>query len=149
MPTLAVNKTAQRDYAIEGTLEAGLKLKGFEVKAIKAGKISLKGAYVRIKQDEPWLIGAYIAPYQPQNTPPDYDPYRSRKLLLNKKEIAHLLGKQAEQGLTLVPLRVYTKKSRIKLEIGIGKGLKKADRREKIKKKEFERKRQRLLKQRG
>lgn len=145
MPTLAVNKTAKRDYQIQETLEAGLKLKGYEVKAVKTGKMSLKGAYVRIKDNEPWLIGAHIAPYQPKNTPPEYNPNRIRKLLFKKKEITHLLGKQAQAGLTLIPLRVYTKKGKLKLEVGIGKGLKKTDKREKLKKKEFERRKQRFL----
>jgi SsrA-binding protein len=147
MPTLAINKQARRNFELLGeTYEAGIKLKGFEVKAAKQGKVSLRGAYVRIKQQEPWLIGAQISPYQPKNTPSDYDPLRDRKLLLKKSEIARLLGKQQEGGLTLLPLRMYTKKGKVKLELGAGKGLKKTDKREKLKKKEFKRRQQRALK---
>lgn len=145
MSTLVVNPSAKNDYHIQETFEAGLKLRGYEVKAVKAGKMSLKGAYVRIKDSEPWLIGASIAPYQPKNTPADYKPDRARKLLFTKKEIGYLLGKQTQVGLTIVPLRVYTKKGKLKLEVGIGKGLKKADKRERLKRKEFEKRKQRLL----
>ena len=149
MPTLATNPRAKYDYHILETYEAGLVLTGYEVKAIKTGLISLKGSYVAIKNEEVWLINAFIPPYQPKNTPADYQPDRTRKLLLNKKEIKGLIGRSKQKGLTLIPLRVYTKKERIKLEFGIAKGLRKIDKRELIKKRAVEREIQRELKLRG
>ena len=146
MKSLALNKQAKYDYEILETLEAGLALRGYEVKAIKIGHISLKGAYVSIKNDEAYLLNAHISAYQPKNMPKDYDPERARKLLLHKREIQHLIGKSKEKGLTLVPIKVYTKKSRIKLEFGVGKGKKKVDKRQSIKKREVKRKIDRLLK---
>lgn len=143
--TYATNPRAHFDYQILETLEAGLVLKGHEVKAVKSGKLSIKGAYVKILSGEVWLIGATISPYQPGNTPADYDSQRSRKLLLNKKEIRDL-SKKLETGLTAVPIKVYGKKNLIKLEVGIARGKKKYDKREAIKKREFERKEKRLTK---
>lgn len=138
--SLAENRRARYDYEILETYEAGLVLKGYEVKAIKTGHISLKGSYVVIKNKEAYLLNAFIPPYQPANTPDDYNPERSRKLLLNKSEIVSLIGKSKQKGLTLVPLKLYTKKSRIKLLFGIGKGKRKIDKRELIKEREFKRK---------
>jgi len=136
---LVINKRAKFDYDILKTFEAGLVLKGYEVKAIKNGKMSLKGSYVVLKNNEAFLINASISPYQPKNTPDDYDIERSRKLLLHEQEIKHIIGKSKEKGLTLVPIRVYTKKGRIKLELGIGKGKRKSDKREVIKEREAKR----------
>lgn len=136
---LAENRRARYDYEILESYEAGLVLKGYEVKAIKTGHISLKGSYVVTKDNEAYLINAFIPPYQPANTPVNYNPERSRKLLLNKSEIKTLIGKSKQKGLTLVPLRIYTKKSRVKLLFGIGKGKRKIDKRETIKKREAER----------
>ena len=121
MPTLATNPRAKYDYHILETYEAGLVLTGYEVKAIKTGLISLKGSYVAIKNEEVWLINAFIPPYQPKNTPADYQPDRTRKLLLNKKEIKGLIGRSKQKGLTLIPLRVYTKKGKIKLGFALGR----------------------------
>jgi len=149
MPTLATNPRAKFDYHILETFEAGLVLFGHEVKAIKNNQMSLKGSYITIKNEEAWLINAQISLYQPKNTPNDYDPIRTRKLLLNKKEIKSLIGRIKQRGLTLVPLRVYTKHSRIKLGFGLGQGKKKIDKREKIKKRETDRKISRVLKDRG
>ena len=149
MPTLATNPRAKFDYHILETFEAGLVLFGHEVKAIKNNQMSLKGSYITIKNEEAWLINAQISLYQPKNTPDDYDPTRTRKLLLNKKEIKSLIGRIKQKGLTLVPLRVYTKHNRIKLGFGLGQGKKKADKREKIKKREIDRKIARDLKDRG
>lgn len=149
MKVLAQNKKAKFDYEILDKFEAGIVLTGQEVKSIRAGKISLKGSFVVFKGEEPYLIGANIPPYQPKNSPPDYDPERARKLLLNKAEINQLIGKIKEKGLTLVPLKVYTKRARIKLEFGIGKGKKKSDKRETIKKRETERTIKRELNIRG
>lgn len=138
----ATNPRAHFDYQILETLEAGLVLSGYEVKAVKNGKASIKGSYVKIISNEPCLVGANIAPYQPANTPADYDPQRSRKLLLNKKEVNDL-SKKLESGLTLVPLKLYGKKNLIKLELALARGKKKYDKRETIKKKEFERREKR------
>ena len=139
MPTLAKNKKAYHDYEVLEEFEAGLVLNGQEVKAIKEGKISLKGSYVMIREEEAFLVGVNIPPYQPKNAPDDYDSKRSRKLLLTKKQIKYLMGKSNERGLTLVPLRVYTKKGLIKLKFGVCRGKKKHDKRKKIKDREIDR----------
>lgn len=138
------NKKIFHDYKILETYEAGISLAGHEVKAIKSGKASLKGAYVKIMNEEAFLIGAVISPYQPENTPKDYDPQRTRKLLLKKREISKLLGKK--KGLTMVPIKLYNKRGIIKLEIGLVQSLKKYDKRELIKKKEEKRKIERVIK---
>jgi SsrA-binding protein len=145
MKTLANNKRAVFDYQILEKFEAGIALLGHEVKAIRIGRISLAGSYVVLKGEEVFLINCNIPPYQPKNTPSDYDPKRSRKLLLKKREIRRLLGKKKEQGLTLVPLKVYTKNKLIKVEVGLAKGKKKFDKREAIKKREAERNIKRAL----
>lgn len=149
MKVLSDNKKARFDYEILEKFEAGIILNGQEVKSIRNGNISLKGSYVVIRGEEPYLIGANIPPYQPKNASPDYDPERSRKLLLNKKEIDYLVGKAEERGLTLIPLKIYTKYARIKLEFGIGKGKKKSDKRETIKKRDTDREIKRELNIRG
>jgi len=134
-----INKKAYFNYEILETFQAGIVLTGQEVKSIKNGRISLAGSYVILKGEEIFLIGADIPPYQPKNAPRDYDPKRFRKLLLNKSEIRYLIGKSRQTGLTLIPLKVYTKRQKIKLEFGLAKGKKKVDKREKIKKREIER----------
>ena len=139
MKILAWNKKAGFDYEILESYEAGLVLYGHEVKAIKTGHVSLTGSYVVAKGNEFFLINALIPPYQPANTPKDYDPQRSRKLLLKKSEIRSLVGKSKTKGLTLIPIKLYTKKSKIKLEFALAKGKKKIDKREKIKKRDIER----------
>lgn len=146
MPTLAVNRKARFDYHILETYEAGLSLLGHEVKAAKQGKLSLKGAYVIIRQEEAWLLNAHIAPYQPKNTPESYEPARTRRLLLHKKEIKSLIGRTKERGLTLVPLRAYTKQGKVKLAVGLARGKKNFDKREAIKKRESQKKIARALK---
>lgn len=154
MPIFVVNKRANFDYDIEETYEAGLVLLGHEVKSIKTGHISLKGSYVAFKKvkskilSEAYLINAHIPLYKLAGLRPNYDPTRPRKLLLTKKEIAYLLGKKQQPGLTLVPLKIYTKRSFIKLEFGVGKGRKKFDKREVIKKRELDRSIRTLTKQR-
>lgn len=146
MKDLALNKKARLDYEILEIFEAGLVLEGQEVKAIKAGKMSLKGSFVTIARGEPFLTGATISPYQPKNTAQDYDPSRPRKLLLKKREIQKIIGKFQEKGLTLIPLKVYNKVPRIKLSFAIARGKKKYDKREDIKKREFNRDKDRHLK---
>ncbi|MBZ9572849.1 SsrA-binding protein SmpB [Patescibacteria group bacterium] len=143
------NKKAYFNYQILEKFKAGIVLIGQEVKAIKSGKISLRGSFVVLRDEEIFLIGANIPPYQPKNAPKDYNPQRSRKLLLKKVEIKHLIGKAHQKGLTMVPLRVYTDKGKIKLEFAIARGKKKFDKRELIKKREIEREIQRALKKRG
>ncbi len=120
-------------------------LKGYEVKSIKTGKVSIKGSYVKILNGEPFLVGAIISPYQVKNIPEDYDPQASRKLLLSKKQISVLVGTSQAHGLTLVPLKLYDKKGFVKLLIGIARGKKKYDKRETIKKKDVARSKQRGL----
>lgn len=121
-------------------------LTGQEVKSIKGGRVQLAGSYVVPREQEMFLIGAHIPPYQPNNAPRDYNPERNRKLLLHKKEIRYLLGKARERGLTLVPLKVYTQKRMVKLEFGLARGKKKQDKREFLKKREAKREIERALK---
>lgn len=141
----ASNSKAGFDYEILETIEAGIVLEGHEVKSIKTGKASIKGSYVKIYNEEPFLVGATISPYQPANTPKNYDPQRSRKLLLSKNEISKFIGLSQSQGLTLIPLKFYDKKGKIKLLVGVAKGKKKYDKRETIKKKDTARAKQRGL----
>lgn len=139
MSIFAENRKADYDYNILEVYEAGLVLIGQEVKSIKAGHINLSGSYVVFKGPEPYLVGAKIPPWQPKNAPSDYNPEQPRKLLLNNKEIRYLLGKANEKGFTMIPLKVYEKHGRIKLEFGLAKGKKKFDKKEKIKKRDIER----------
>ena len=118
-------------------------LKGFEVKSVKTGKVSIKGSYVKILNGEPFLIGATISPYQVGNIPDNYDAQSSRKLLLSKKEISVLVKTSQAHGLTFIPLKLYDKKGRVKLLIGIAKGKKKYDKRSSLKKKDVARAKQR------
>ncbi len=136
---IATNKRAYFDYEILETYEAGIELLGFEVKSIKTGRINLAGAYVVIRDGQAWLLNADIPAYQPKNAPADYDTKRTRRLLLKKSEIKNLIGRTQEKGLTLTPLKVYTKNHRIKLEIGLAKSRKKYDKRELIRKRETQR----------
>ena len=145
MQIYAENKKAHFDYEIIEKYEAGLVLIGQEVKSIKTGHISLSGSYVVISQNEPYLIGAKIPPYQPKNAPENYNPEQSRKLLLNKKEIDYLAGKANAKGFSLIPLKVYNKNGRIKIEFALARGKKKYDKKEKIKKRDTERQIQKEL----
>jgi len=145
MKEVARNKRAYFDYEILEKFEAGISLLGQEVKAIKSGRINLAGSYAILRAGEVWLLGADIPPYQPRNAPQDYDSQRTRKLLLTEKEIKSLAGEIKGTGLTLVPLRAYIKGRLVKIELGLGKGKKKADKRELIKKRETEREMRRTL----
>lgn len=127
MKNLATNKRATFDYTILEKFEGGLALLGTEVKAVKAGHMSLRGAFITMHGEEAYLTNATIPPWQPKNTPESYDPMRSRKVLLHKREIRSLIGSKQTQGLTIVPLRVYNQGSRIKVEIALAKGKKKYD----------------------
>jgi len=146
MKILSENKKAFFNYEILEKFTAGISLTGQEVKSLKTRGINLAGSYVVIRNEEAFWIGAKIPPYQPKNAPPDYQPERSRKLLLKKSEIKYLLGKSKQKGLTLVPLKLYTTKGKIKLEFALVKGKRKVDKKEKIKKREIEREIQRYLK---
>ncbi len=147
MMILSENRKAKFDFEILETFEAGIELFGFEVKAVKTHKINLEGSYVFPRLGEFFLVGATIAPYQPQNTPKDYESSRERKLLLRKKEINYLLGKLSKKGLTILPIKVYIKSGRIKLEIAIARKFKKYDKRERIKERESNRKIERAIKE--
>lgn len=143
---LIQNKKVRLNYNITETFEAGIELFGFEVKSLREKQGSLEGSHIIVRGNETFMIGATIPPYQPKNTPEKYDPARNRKLLLTKKEIARLLGYEKQKGLTIVPILVYNKGSKIKIEIGVAKGKKKYDKRESIKKKDTERDIKRSLK---
>lgn len=145
--TLARNKKAFHNYHVLETYEAGIVLKGTEVKSIRASQVDIKEAIVRIEGEEAWLVGCHVQPYSHGNIT-NHEPTRRRKLLLHKKEIARLMGRVQEQGLTLIPLRLYLKNGRIKLEVGLCKGKKLHDKRDAIKKREAGREIERALKQR-
>lgn len=146
MTTLAINKRADFDYELDNRFEAGLVLTGAEVKSVKNGHLSLKGSFVTMHDGELYLTNANISPYPFAKTSTLHDPTRSRKLLIKKSEIRSLIGKLHNKGLTLVPLRVYTKRRLIKLEFAVGHGKKAFDKRSDIAKKESERNIRRALK---
>ncbi len=133
------NKKGYYDYNILDKFEAGIVLFGQEVKSIRTGRINLSGSYVSLKDSELYLVGVKIPPYQPNNAGAGYNEERLRKLLLNKKEINELTGKAKQKGFSLIPLKVYDKSGRIKLEFGLAKGKKKYDKKEKIKKRDISR----------
>jgi SsrA-binding protein len=139
MPIYAINKRAKFDYELGDHYEAGMVLHGHEVKSVKTGHVSLKGAFVTFKKAEAYLTNAFIPPYKFAGEITNYDPVRPRKLLLKKKELSYLLGKRQAEGLTLVPLTIKSKHGLIKLEFAIGKGRKKYDKREVIKKRDIDR----------
>ncbi len=147
MAILAENKKAYFDYEILERFEAGMKLLGWEVKAIKGKKTSLAGARAIIRAGEIFLVGLDIAPYQPNNPPQNYEEQRTIKLLLSKKEINRAEGKISQKGLTLVPLKLYTKSGKIKAEVALVKGKKQFEKREKIKERETKRKIGRIIKE--
>ncbi len=149
MSDYSFNRQANYEYAILENYEAGLVLTGQEVKSIRHGHISLQGAYVVINNEEAFLINATVPPYQAKNTPAGYEPTHSRKLLLRREEIRSLIGKTQQKGLTLVPLRVYNKSGKIKLGFALARGKKEYDKREKIKKREFQREKERALRTKG
>jgi SsrA-binding protein len=139
------NKKAFHDYFIEERYEAGLVLEGWEVKAIRAGRVQLKEAYVVLKKEEVWLVGCHISPLATASTHIKPDPTRTRKLLLHAQEIKKLIGKVQQAGYTLVPLNLHFSKGRIKLEIGLAKGKKLHDKRAAEKDREWAREKARLM----
>jgi len=136
---LLENRKARFNYELKEKFEAGIELLGHEVKSLRQKTGSLEGAYVIVRGGEPFLVNAYIPPYQPKNTPQNYDERRARKLLLTKKEIAELAVAESKKGLTIVPLSVYSKGRKIKVEIAIARGKKKFDKRETLKRRDAER----------
>jgi SsrA-binding protein len=132
---IATNKTARVNYDIGDTYEAGIVLVGTEVKALRAGKVNLKDSYAVVKDNEVYLRDMHISPYDHGNRY-NHDPLRMRKLLLHKKEIKRLYGKSREKGLSLIPLKIYFRNGKVKVEIGIGRGKKLHDRRQDIKERE-------------
>ena len=143
--TITVNRKAYHDYHIQESLEAGIVLKGSEIKSIRAGKVNLRDAYAKPENGELWLHNSHIASYDAAsyNT---HEPTRPRKLLLHRKEVDSLAGKVMQRGLTLVPLKLYIKHGIAKIELGVAKGKKVYDKRETIARKEAERKIERALK---
>lgn len=139
MANYAENRKARFNYEILEKYEAGIELLGVEVKSIRNSRISLEGAFVIVRGGEAFLINANIPPYQLNNAPKDYNPIRNRKLLMIKKEIAALAGSEKNKSLTIVPISVYNKGKKIKVEIALVKGKKKLDKRENIKKRETDR----------
>ncbi len=147
MKIVAQNRKAFHDYFIEETFEAGMILTGTEVKSLRDGKANLKDSYVIIKDAEAFLLNCHISPYSHGNIA-NHDPVRTRKLLLHRKEIIRLQGMAAQKGYSLVPLKIYFKESRAKVEIGLVKGKRQYEKRESIKKKEADREIARAMKNR-
>ena len=142
-PTI-VNRRARHDYAIEDTVEAGIALVGGEVKSIRDGKVVLRDAYARVENGEVWLYAMHVTPYAYSR--PDLDPDRRRKLLLHRKEIAELERATEQKGVALVPLRLYFKDRRVKVELGVGRGKKSYDKRQSIAERDAKREAERALK---
>ncbi|MCL5028849.1 MAG: SsrA-binding protein SmpB [Bacteroidetes bacterium] len=142
---ITVNRKARHDYSIIQTFEAGIVLQGTEVKSLRLAKANLVDSYANLKDGEVWLVGAHISVYD-QGSINNHEPTRTRKLLLNKSEIRKLIGKVKEKGLTLIPLRLYFKNGKVKVELALAKGKKTYDKREAIAKKDFQRSQERKIK---
>jgi len=143
---LVEHKKARFDYEVLEEYEAGIELLGHEVKSLRAHHGKLEGSHVIVRGGEAYIIGMSVPPYQPKNTPKEYDPARTRKLLLTKKEIAALAVFEGQKGLTIIPLSVYNKKSKLKVRIAVARGRKKYDKRAVLKERESKRQIQRTLK---
>ena len=131
--TIAQNRRARHDYSIEDTFEAGIVLRGTEIKSVRAHKVSLADAYARIEKDEAWIVGLHIAPWESADVRFNHEPKRARKLLLHRREIDELLGKTKAKGLTLVPLSIYINDRGIaKVQLGLARGKQTWDRRREI-----------------
>lgn len=146
MSTYAIHRKAKFDYEILETYEAGLLLSGIEVKSIRQKKVRLEGAFVVVRGGEPFIVGLQIPAYQPLNAPKSYDPERTRKLLLSKKEIAEIDQKTNTERLTAIPLKLYNSGRKIKLEMAVVRGKKKHDKRETLKSRDSKRDIERTLK---
>ncbi|MDL1897188.1 SsrA-binding protein SmpB [Anaerolineae bacterium CFX7] len=143
--TVATNRKAFHDYFVQETFEAGIALTGTEIKSVRAGALNLRDAYAQVRGGELWLENVHISPYE-QGNRFNVDPYRTRKLLMHRKEINRLMGRAQEKGLTIVPLRVYLKKNRAKVEIALVKGKRQYDKRETISQRDAAREIERALK---
>ena len=135
---IATNRRARHEYSILETFEAGVVLRGTEVKSLRAGLVNFKDSYATVRNGEVWWLGCHINPYS-HGTDANHDPERDRKLLLHAKEISRLSGKVAERGLTLIPLKLYFKSGRAKLELGLGRGKKLHDKRSTLREREVTR----------
>jgi SsrA-binding protein len=145
---IAVNRRARHDYFIEERLEAGVVLQGWEVKALRAGRLQLSEAYVLLRNDEAWLFGAHLSPLTATSTQTQADPTRTRKLLLHRRQIDSLVGAVERKGRTIVPLAMYWKDGRAKLEIGLAKGKKEHDKRADTRERDWQREKARVMKAR-
>lgn len=141
---LAVNRQAYHEYFVDQTIEAGISLVGTEIKSIREGKVQLRGAYAMVRKGEVWLENAHISPYEHGNIY-NHDPMRARKLLLHKREINQLMSKVATKGLTLIPLKLYLKGGKAKLELGLCRGKKLYDKREAIAERDVKREIERIV----
>jgi SsrA-binding protein len=142
----AENRKATFNYEVLDKYEGGLSLLGLEVKSIKSKKANLEGSYIIVRGNEIFLVGATIQPYQVNNTPKEYDPIRPRKVLVTKKELKEIVNMDSKKGLTLIPISLYNKNNKIKLEFAVARGKKKTDKRETIKAREGKREIERTLK---
>lgn len=145
---VATNRKATHDYSIEDRFEAGIALLGTEVKSVRAGQANLREGYVQVRGGELWLVNTHIAPYDPAGRE-GHDPLRPRRLLLHRKEIARLLSRVQERGYTIIPLKIYLKNRRAKVEIALARGKRQYDKREAIAKREAGRQIERALKERS
>lgn len=136
--TIASNRRARRNYTVVDTFEAGIALLGSEVKSMREGRVDLKDSYADVRRGELWLVGAYVAPYEFARDG-GHDPERDRKLLMHRREIDRIAGRAAEKGLTLIPLQVYFKKGKVKVELGLAKGRSTVDKRQALRDKDHER----------
>lgn len=130
--TIAQNRRARHEYSIEDTFEAGIVLRGTEIKSVRAHRVSLADAYARIERNEAWIIGLHIAPWESTDVRFNHEPKRARKLLLHRHEIDELLGKTKAKGLTIVPLSIYISRGKAKVELGLARGKQTWDRRREI-----------------
>ena len=144
--TIAVNRKARYDYALEDSFEAGICLEGWEVKSLRENRVQLKESYVGVHQGEVFLIGAHISPLKSVSTHVDPNPVRPRKLLLHSREISKLIGATEREGYTIVPLSLYWVRGKAKLKIALARGKKQHDKRQAIKERDWNRQKQRLLK---
>lgn len=144
---VATNRKAFHDYHVEETHEAGVALTGTEIKSVRVGSVNLRDSYAQVRNGELWLLNVHIAPYEPASRQ-NVDPYRDRKLLMHRGEIMRLMGRVQEKGLTLIPLRMYLKRNRAKIEIGLVRGKRLYDKREAIAKRESAREMERAVKER-
>ena len=146
--TIALNRQARHEYFIEDRFEAGIALEGWEVKSLRAGRVQLTESYILIKDAEAFLLGGHITPLPTASTHIRPDPQRTRKLLLHRTELNRLIGATERKGFTLVPLAMYWKRGRVKLEIGLAKGKKQHDKRATEKERDWNREKERVLKAR-